>query len=306
MSATKGAKGPVHPFVVGSPVVGGPAARRPQLLGDRHRDVRGRRDRVLIFGHPFFQAGPVRPPLDRAQYRHDPPEREHVVQARDGWRHGRHRDAGPPRRRRGTVSGSDRGCRRSPCASNRKASAGFPLRGRRGPRMLLPQLVNAAAMNCVMEAGGGTPMQTCRVVAHAAPQQGRVHDVRSSWWGSSRLAEATGVPRARCVSCNGNPFEPFSLDSIRRRSRCASRRAAAVDACVTPRCSRTPCGWRRRAQCARIPRLARQRVPLRVAVPRRLPDGVTCSRWAAAPKPTASTATLLAVASVPCPSRTRS
>ena len=272
VSAAKGAKGPgPHPFVAGSPVA------VDLLRGDLNFSAIGTvtyvdGDRVLIFGHPFFQAGPVRLPLSTA----------HIVtilpSVNTSFKLGM---AGvtvgtATQDRRAAVAGRlGPGPRLLPFTV-RVEQEGHPQDFRFEAvedRMLLPQLVNAAAMNCVMEAGGGTPMQTVAwsLTLH---RKGRVFTTSDIVAGEQPLAEATGVLTGPLRFLYGNSFEPFALDSMSitlrvspGRKQWTLRSATMLTNAVRPGGVALV-----RADIERW-RGEKRSVLLRVAVPEELPDG---------------------------------
>lgn len=170
-------------------------------------------DRVLIFGHPFFQAGAVRLPLSTAHI--------YGIMASVNTSF----KLGVP----GTPVGAATQDRR-PAVAGRIGVAPQLLPfavsveqdGRRQEfhfeavedRMMLPQLVAAAAMNSVMEAGGGTPMQTVEWTL-TAWRGGQKHKFGDIVAGESPLADAAGGASGPLRFLYANSFERFALDSLR-------------------------------------------------------------------------------------------
>ncbi|MBI5169311.1 MAG: hypothetical protein HZA61_07485 [Candidatus Eisenbacteria bacterium] len=229
-------------------------------------------DRVLIFGHPFFQAGPVRLPLSTA----------HIVtilpSVNTSFKLGM---AGTPvgtatQDRRAAVAG-----RLGPSPRLLPFTVRVEQDGRTQDfrfeavedRLLLPQLVNAAATNCVMEAGGGTPMQTVEwsLTTH---RKGRVFTTSDVVAGEQPLAEATAVLTGPLRFLYANSFEPFALDSLSivlrvhpGRRQWTLRSATLLTNAVRPGGEALV-----RAEIERW-RGERRTIELRVPVPQELPDG---------------------------------
>lgn len=260
-----------RPFVPGSPVA------VDLLRGDLNFSAIGTvtyvdGDRVLIFGHPFFQAGPVRLPLSTA----------HIVtilpSVNTSFKLGM---AGvtvgtATQDRRAAVAGRLGAGPRLLPFTVRVEQEGHPQDFRFEAiedRMLLPQLVNAAAMNCVMEAGGGTPMQTVEwsLTLH---RKGRVFTTSDVVAGEQPLAEATGVLTGPLRFLYGNSFEPFSLDSLSITLRVSpGRKQWTVRSATLLTNAVRPGGVALvRADLERW-RGEKRSLVLRVAVPEELPDG---------------------------------
>lgn len=170
-------------------------------------------DRVLIFGHPFFQSGEVRLPLSTA----------HIVGILPSL--ATSFKLGVP----GTPVGT--------ATQDRRAAVG----GRLGvapalvpftvdvkgsgrtqhfrfevveDRMLMPQLVGTAAMNSVMESGGGALQQTVRWSLELW-RGGRVLRLGDRVAGESPLGEAMGAIAAPIRFLAANPYERCRFDSLR-------------------------------------------------------------------------------------------
>ena len=229
-------------------------------------------DRVLLFGHPFFQAGAIRLPLSTANIVGILPSSNISFKL------------GVP----GVPVGTATQDRRAAVAGRIGAvPAMLPFavtvtqEGRRQAfrfegledRNLLSQLVAAATLNSAMEAGGGTPMQTVEwtLTMHRG---GRAYMMRDVVAGEAPLAEAAGTLTAPLRFLYGNAFERFSLDSV------------SIDLNVRPGRRQ----WTLRSATLRTPRVRaggtavvdavverwrgeRRTVTLRIPVPDEFPDG---------------------------------
>lgn len=208
----------------GRAAAGGPATLEPGspvavdvLRGDLNFSAIGTvtyrdRDRVLIFGHPFFQSGAVRLPLSTA----------HIVgilpSLASSFKLG---VPGTPvgvatQDRRAAVAG-----RLGPVPDLMPFSVDVATAGRRerfhfeciDDRTLLPQLVAAAAMNSLLESGGSGLQQTV-TWSLTAWRQGRALELGDVAAGESPVAEvlsAVGAPLRFLVA---NPFERCRFDSV--------------------------------------------------------------------------------------------
>ncbi len=231
-------------------------------------------DRVLLFGHPFFQSGDVRLPLSTARIT--------TVVASDyvSFKLGsRGREVGiVTQDRRPGVSGTI-GPRVPllPLAVRIEGARSAPQRFRFElveDRALAAQLVGLATLNSLLESGGIGPGQTLAwtLTLHrrAAPPL-VLQDLSAS---ESPTGEAAGAITGPLAFLFGNPFERLRLDSIEvaiqvspgRRS-WALRSARLLDAAVRP-------GGRARVEC----RIERWRGPIEtrlieVPVATELPDG---------------------------------
>jgi hypothetical protein len=230
-------------------------------------------DRVLLFGHPFFQSGDVRLPLSTAHIT------TIIGNVNTSFKLG--------------VSGTEVG---TATQDRRTAVAGrlgpgprlLPIRVRvsgAGPhvqafayesiddRSLLPQLVATAALNSVLESGGGGAMQTVRWSLDIW-HNGRVLRLADVSTGESPLSDVVSTLGAPVRFLAANPFSRFHADSLvieleTRAGRAqSSLRAAALQA------SRVRPGGvaHVRAELERW-RGARETVTLDVPVPEELPDG---------------------------------
>ena len=231
-------------------------------------------DRVLLFGHPFFQAGDVRLPLSTARIT--------TVVASDyvSFKLGaRGREVGVVTQdRRPGVSGAI-GPRASllPLAVRIDGARPAPQHFRFEiveDRVLASQLAGLAALNSLLESGGTGPGQTLAwtLVLHRreAPPL-LLHDVTA---GEAPTGEAVAAISGPLAYLFANPFERLRLDSIEveihvapGRSLSALRSARLLDATVRP-------GGRARVEC----RIERWRGPtetrvIEVPVAAELPDG---------------------------------
>ena len=170
-------------------------------------------DRVLLFGHPFFQAGEVRLPLSTAEIT------TVVGSQASSFKLGvRGRDAGMATQdRRAAVAGViGRRAEMLPVALT-VSGTGRPTQRMRfesiDDRALAPALVQIAALNGVLERGGaagGTVRWTMTLHrAGAAPLV--LRDVASSDTPANEMAVAVASPLRFLF---GNPFERLALDSI--------------------------------------------------------------------------------------------
>ena len=231
-------------------------------------------DRVLLFGHPFFQSGDVRLPLSTARIT--------TVVASDyvSFKLGsRGREVGiVTQDRRPGVSGAI-GPRASllPLTVRIEGSRPAPQRFRFElveDRLLVAQLAGLATMNSLLESGGTGPGQTLAwtMTLHRPGAPPLVLQDLSA--GESPMGEAASAINGPLGFLFGNPFERLRLDSIEvaiqlspgRRS-WALRSARLLDAAVRP-------GGRARIEC----RIERWRGPtetrlIDVPVAAELPDG---------------------------------
>lgn len=170
-------------------------------------------DRVLIFGHPFFQSGEVRMPLSAASIVGVLPSLATSFKL------------GVPGAPIGTVT-QDR--RAAVAGRLGGAPALLPFRvevsaGGRTQRFafeviedrsLLPQLVGTAAMNSVLESGGSGLQQSFRwsLTAWSGARTLRLADVAA---GESPLGEMLSAVSAPLRFLAGNPYERCRFDSLR-------------------------------------------------------------------------------------------
>lgn len=172
------------------------------------------RDRVLIFGHPFFQSGHVRMPLATASI--TTIVASELISFKLGM-------PGTPvgvatQDRRAAVGGRVGPTPRLMPVSVAIAGSGRAERRFRfesiEDRAMAPQLVGIAALNSLLESGGAGPAQTVRwtVRLHrhgAVPLQ--LSDVTVSENLQAELAAAVAAPLRFLYN---NPFSPLPLDSI--------------------------------------------------------------------------------------------
>lgn len=170
-------------------------------------------DRVLLFGHPFFQSGEVRLPLSEAHITMVMPSLATSFKL------------GVPGAPIGTVTQD----RRAALAGRLGAvpallPIGITLTQAGGPprrfrfeavedRSLLPQLVSTAAVNCLLESGGTGAQQTVHWSMRAHRGQ-EVLELGDAAAGDSPLADLLGMFTSPLRFLYGNPFERFRLDSL--------------------------------------------------------------------------------------------
>lgn len=170
-------------------------------------------DRVLIFGHPFFQSGEVRMPLSTA----------HIVGILPSLASSF--KLGVP----GTPVGAATQDRRAAVAGRLGAAPSLmpftvdvTAGGRRQhfsfecieDRSLLPQLVGAAALNSLLESGGNGAQQSLRwsLSVWSAGRELRLADVAS---GEAPVGEVIGALSAPLRFLAANPYERCRFDSVR-------------------------------------------------------------------------------------------
>jgi hypothetical protein len=172
------------------------------------------RDRVLIFGHPFFQSGAVRMPLATAEIVTIVPNS--VSSFKLGMRG---REVGVATQdRRVAVGGSIGGH-----ASMLPVAVTVRAQGRDAQtfhfealedRSLAPSLIPVAAMNSVLESGGTGAGQTVRwrlrLAAHGRPPLD-IHDVSAGETALNDLVTGVGLPLRYLFN---NPYRRLALDSI--------------------------------------------------------------------------------------------
>jgi hypothetical protein len=230
-------------------------------------------DRVLLFGHPFFQSGDVRLPLSTAHIT------TIIGNVNTSFKLG--------------VSGTEVG---TATQDRRTAVAGrlgpvprlLPIRVRvsgAGPhvqafayesiddRSLLPQLVATAALNSVLESGGGGAMQTVRWSLDIW-HNGRVLRLADVSTGESPLSDVVSTLGAPVRFLAANPFSRFHADSLVIELETRAGRAQSSLRSATLQASRVRPGGvaHVRAELERW-RGARETVTLDVPVPEELPDG---------------------------------
>jgi hypothetical protein len=231
-------------------------------------------DRVLIFGHPFFQAGDVRMPLSSAEIV------TIVPSAQSPFKLGsRGREVGTVTQdRRPAVAGRlGPAPRLLPLAVHvRGVAAGAQVFRFEmiEDRQLAGTLVSVAVSNSLLESGGTSAAQTARwtLTLHRRGTAPLVlRDVTS---GESPLSEVAGGVASPLRFLYNNPFDRLSLDSLRvdvevtpGRDQWSLRSARVLEATVRP-------GGTARVVCELERwRGERERREVRVAVPRELPDG---------------------------------
>ncbi len=229
-------------------------------------------DRVLLFGHPFFQSGAVRLPLSTADIVTILPSVN--ISFKLGV-------PGVPvgtatQDRRAAVAG-----RLGPAPSLLPFRVKVIQEGRTQEfrfegvedRMLIGQLVSAATLNSAMEAGGGTPIQTVEwsLALHRAGRSTVLRDVTA---GEAPLGEASAMVAAPLRFLYGNGFERFALDSLDVELRVLPGRQQWTLRSATLATPRVAPGGTAVVQ-AEIERWRGERrtLTLRVPVPREFPDG---------------------------------
>ena len=235
-------------------------------------------DRVLLFGHPFFQSGDVLLPLSTAtittvvsseylSFKLGAPGREVGVVTQD---------------RRAGVSGTiGPRARLLPMAVRVEGAPGT----RRfhfemvEDRMLAPQLAGLATLNSLLESGGTGASQTLTWTLTLHRRGASPLVIRDVMAGDLATGEMTNAVSGPLGFLFGNPFERLQLDSVAvavqvapGREQWTLRGARLLDASVRP-------GGRARVEC-RVERwrgATRVRI-IEVPVAPELPDG-TYSLW---------------------------
>jgi hypothetical protein len=231
-------------------------------------------DRVLLFGHPFFQAGGVRLPLSTARIT------TLVSSTYVSFKLGeRGREIGTVTQdRRAAVSGTIGPRVRLLPLSVRVEPAGAPARAFRfelvEDRALAPVLAGAATLNSVLESGGTAANQALEwtLRLHRAGRAPLVLSDRVG--GESPTGEAASAIAGPLAFLFGNPYEPLRLDSVEvvvrtspGRSLWTLRGARLLQAAVRP-------GGRARVECQLEPwRGPAEKLTLDVPVPEELPGG---------------------------------
>lgn len=171
-------------------------------------------DRVLLFGHPFFQAGGVRMPMATADIVTIVASEQ--MSFKLGAR-GREVGAVVQDRRPGVSGRMGAVARMLPFRVDVRGASTAPQHFRFETirdRSLAPTLVSVAALNAWLESGGGGANQTLRwslrLHRHgAAPLE--IHDVAA---GDSPPNEVAGAVMAPLRFLFSNPFSALDLDSI--------------------------------------------------------------------------------------------
>jgi hypothetical protein len=229
-------------------------------------------DRVLIFGHPFFQSGEVRLPLSTA----------HIVGILPSLANSF--KLGVPGTPVGTATQDRRAAvagRLGPPPALLPFAVDVESAGRRQSfhfeviedRMLMPQLVATAAMNSLMESGGGGVQQSVTWTLDLW-RGGRVLRVGDVAAGESPVSEMLGAISGPVRFLAANPFERCRFDSLRIGIRAVPGRAQ-----WTVRGARSASGAVRPGGTARVTvdierwRGERRQVEVRFRVPNEFPDG---------------------------------
>ena len=232
------------------------------------------RDRVLIFGHPFFQSGPVRMPLATAEILTIVPN-----QASSFKLGMRGREVGVATQdRRAAVAGQLGGHAGMLPVAVSIGTAGRPTQRFRfetlEDRSLAPSLVPVAALNSLLESGGTGAAQTLRWKLRLAGSRLpplELHDVGT---GESALTDLTSGLSGPLRYLFNNPYRRLSLDSLSididvrpGREQWTLRGARLLEAAVRP-------GGRARVRCE----LERWRGvndvrTLEIPIPEELPPG---------------------------------
>jgi hypothetical protein len=232
-------------------------------------------DRVLLFGHPFFQSGEVRLPLSTAEITTVVPS-----QASSFKLGVRGRAVGViTQDRRAAVAGSLGGVvRLMPLAVTIEGPEGArsPFRFETiEDRALAPSLVGIAALNSLLESGGSGANQTLRwslVLYRAGGEALTLGDVVA---GESPASDLLGALAAPLRFLFNNPFERLTLDSVAVRVRVEPgreqwtlRNARLLGAAVRP-------GGTIHLECdVERWRGGRQTRSIDLAVPEEVPDGI--------------------------------
>jgi hypothetical protein len=231
-------------------------------------------DRVLIFGHPFFQSGEVRLPLSTASI-------TTVVSSQmSSFKLGvTGRQAGTVTQdRRAAVAGVIGGAPRLLPIAVAVGGTGRGLQRFRfesiEDRALAPQLVTVATINSLLESGGAGANQTVRWKLEVH-RRGALPLVLSDLAGGDAPVVELGAALAAPLRfLFNNPFERLSLDSVRvtlevepGREQWTLRGARVLDAAVRP-------GGRVRVRCD-LERWhgERETRELDLAMPEEVPEG---------------------------------
>ncbi len=231
-------------------------------------------DRVLIFGHPFFQSGDVRLPLSTARI--TTVVASEYVSFKLGSR-GREVGVVTQDRRPGVSGMLGPRVPLLPLTVRidgaRPASQSFRFEVVED-RTLAAQMVGLATLNCLLESGGTGPGQTLAWTLTLHRRGSPPLVVQDFSAGESPTGEAASAINGPLAFLMGNPFERLRLDSIGiaiqvspGRRQWALRSARLLDATVRP-------GGRARVEC----RIERWRGPtetrvIELPVAAELPDG---------------------------------
>jgi hypothetical protein len=232
--------------VASAPFEPGSAVAVELMRGDLHLAAIGtvtwrEGNRVLIFGHPFFQAGTVRMPLASASI--TTVVASNLISFKLG-------SAGRPlgtatQDRRAAVAGTvGPPPRLMPVAVTIAGPGGAPRTFRFESiedRAMAPQLVSLAALNSLLKSGGTGANQTMRwtlVLHRSGVPPLTLSDVAA---GDSPLTDLQGGLAAPLRFLYNNPFSKLGLDSITvrlesvpGRSSWSLRSARVLDAAVRP------------------------------------------------------------------------
>ncbi len=206
-------------------------------------------DRMLIFGHPLFQAGEIRLPLSTAEITAIVPS--DLSSFKLGMRG---RQAGVATQdRRAAVAGRIGGVVRMLPLSVSIMAAGRARQDFRfetlEDRALAPSLIGIAALNSLLESGGTGASQTLRWTLRVSRPGATPLTLEDASTGEAATAEMiNGVVAPLRFLCN-NPFQRLILDSVSvvvevspAREQWALRSALLMDAAVRP-------GGRVRVRC---------------------------------------------------------
>ena len=171
-------------------------------------------DRVLIFGHPFFQAGPVRMPLSTAEIVTVVPNQASSFKLGVSGR-----EVGVATQdRHSAVAGELRGrARLLPVSVTIRGIEATPKRFRfesLEDRALAPTLVTIATLNSVLESGGTSPGQTLRWRIRLASPGLPPLTLEDSGAGENPLADLAGGLGSPLRFLLENPYRRVRLDSI--------------------------------------------------------------------------------------------
>ena len=173
-------------------------------------------DRILIFGHPFFQSGEVRLPLSTANIISILPS------LYDSFKLG---TPGTPigvatQDRRPAVAGRIGGVPRLMPISVDVRREGLPPQQFHfetiQDRLMMSQLIGTAAMSSLMESGGGGAQQTLRW-ALTVWREGRALELGDLVAGDSPLADAAGAISSPLRFLTNNSYQRWAPDSVRVR-----------------------------------------------------------------------------------------
>ena len=231
-------------------------------------------DRVLIFGHPFFQSGPVRMPLATAEIVTVVPNQASSFKVGV-----RGKEVGVATQdRRAAVAGELKGhARLLPLAVTVRA-AGRPAQHFHfeaiEDRLIAPSLVAIGALNSLLESGGTGSGQSLRwKLRVASPGRAPLElaDVADGDGAIGELASGIGAPLRYLLN---NPYQRLALDSVSveldtrpGRDQWSLRSARLDRAAVRP-------GARAVVQCeVERWRGGREWVPLEIEIPEEAPPG---------------------------------